>query len=297
MTGTTIVSRAVPGVQPKPQSRLVVGLNRNLASVEEEWRSLLTGEHPRMRRGRRFLGLIPSNPRCKMCYAPFGTPGMFFMRLGGRGPSNLNPNVCNLCERFAVKHPGGAEIEISMLFADVRGSTTLAERISPSEFSRLMNRFYQVATGVLLETEAIIDKFVGDEVVALYVPALAGSEHPSAAVRAGRELLRATGQGDPGGPSLPIGIGIHTGIAFVGSVGTAGVTDITALGDAVNTTARLASAAGPGEALLSEATCAAAGLDTSGMEQRRLELKGRSERVRVRVLRDIPASPEDRETG
>ena len=267
------------------------------SSVEEEWRSLLTGEHPMMRRGRRIFGLIPSNPRCKMCYAPFGTPGMFFMRLGGRGPSNLNPHVCNFCERFAETHPGGAEIEISMLFADVRGSTTLAEQISPSEFSRLMNRFYKVATDVLLETEAIIDKFVGDEVVALYVPGLAGADHPSAAVRAGRELLRATGQGDPGGPWLPIGIGIHTGVAFVGSVGTAGVTDITALGDAVNTTARLASAAGPGEALVSEATCAAADLDTGGMEQRQLELKGRSETVSVRVLRAAPATPEDRTTG
>jgi len=54
-----------------------------------------------------------------------------------------------------------------MLFADVRGSTSLAERASPTEFSQLMNRFYRVATGVLLQTEAIIDKFVGDEVVAL----------------------------------------------------------------------------------------------------------------------------------
>ncbi|HYU20968.1 MAG TPA: adenylate/guanylate cyclase domain-containing protein [Chloroflexota bacterium] len=179
-----------------------------------------------------------------------------------------------------------------MLFADVRGSTSLAERASPTEFSQLMNRFYRVATGVLLQTEAIIDKFVGDEVVALYVPALAGSEHASAAVRAGRELLRATGQGDRGGAWLPIGLGIHTGTAFVGAIGGEGVTDVTALGDAVNTTARLASVAGPGEALVSEATCAAAGLETGDMERRRLELKGRSEPVSVRVLRVASGGPE-----
>ena len=184
-----------------------------------------------------------------------------------------------------------------MLFADVRGSTSLAERASPAEFRRLMNRFYRVATGVLLETEAIIDKFVGDEVVALYIPALAGSEHARAAVRAGQELLRATGHGDSGGVWLPIGIGIHTGTAFVGSVGGDGVVDITALGDAVNTTARLAAAAGPGEALVSEATCAAAGLETGGLAQRRLELKGRSEPVSVRVLRVTPASPDAGETS
>jgi adenylate cyclase len=183
-----------------------------------------------------------------------------------------------------------------MIFADVRGSTGLAERASPADFSRLMNRFYKVATGVLLETEAVIDKFVGDEVVALYVPALAGAEHPSAAVRAGRELLRATGHGDPRGPWLPVGIGIHTGTAFVGAVGAEGVTDITALGDAVNTAARLASAAGPGEALVSEATSAAAGLGTGGLERRRLQLKGRSEPVGVRVLRVAPVGLDRGET-
>ena len=259
--------------------------------VEELWRSVLAGDHPELRRGRRLHRLIPSNPRCKMCNAPFGAPGMLFMRLRGRGPSNLNPRICNVCERFAASHPGGAEIELTMLFADVRGSTSLAEHARPTDFSRLMNRFYKVATAVLLETEALIDKFVGDEVVALYVPVLAGPEHPSAAVRAGRTLLRATGHGDPGGPWLPIGIGIHTGTAFVGSVGGEGVTDITALGDAVNTAARLASAAGPGEVLVSEATCAAAGLETGEMEQRRLELRGRSEPVSVRVLRISPAAP------
>jgi adenylate cyclase len=180
---------------------------------------------------------------------------------------------------------------LTLLFADVRGSTGLAERTSPLEFSRLMNRFYRVATGVLIDSEAIIDKFVGDEVVALFVPALAGSEHLRAAVRAGRGLLRATGHTDAGGPWLPVGVGIHTGTAYVGSVGGEGVTDITALGDAVNTAARLASTAGPGEVLVSEATCAAAGLDTAGMEQRQLALRGRSEPVSVRVLRPAPGGP------
>ena len=266
-------------------------------SDEEAWRALLTGENSLPRHGRRLFGLIPSSPRCKLCLAPFGSPGLFFMRLAGRGPSNLNPRVCNFCERFAAKHPGGAEIEISMLFADVRGSTSLAEQMSPAEFRQLMNRFYTVATGVLLDSDAIIDKFVGDEVVALYLPAFMGSEHSNAAVRAGRELLRATGHGEPGGPWLPVGIGIHTGIVFFGGVGAGGVSDITALGDAVNTTARLASAAGPGEALVSEATCAAGGMETGEMEQRQLMLRGRSDPISVRVLQVASATAKDSETG
>jgi adenylate cyclase len=62
---------------------------------EQLWHSVLTGDHPDMRRGRRLYRLIPSNPRCKMCNAPFGVPGALYMRLRGRGPSNLNPRFCN----------------------------------------------------------------------------------------------------------------------------------------------------------------------------------------------------------
>jgi adenylate cyclase len=172
-----------------------------------------------------------------------------------------------------------------MLFADVRGSTGIAEQTSPAEFGKLMQRFYAAATRVLLESDAIIDKFVGDEVVAFYVPALAGPEHARAGVRAALALLRATGHADPDGPWVPVGIGLHTGVALVGSIGAEGVTDVTALGDAVNTAARLASLAGRGEALVSEATCMAAGLDRDGLEQRRLDVRGRTEPVSVRVLR------------
>ena len=145
---------------------------------------------------------------------------------------------------------GGAEVECSLLFADIRGSTSLAEKMSPTEFRRLLDRFYDAAAKVLHEHDAILDKFVGDEAVAIFIPALSGELHAARAVAAGRALLRATGNGEPGGPWLPIGIGVHTGIAFVGAVGEGPSTTVTALGDIVNVAARLASAAGPGELLV-----------------------------------------------
>ena|SRR5438552_2810804 len=159
--------------------------------------------------------------------------------------------------------------------------------MSPSKFSQLMNRFYAVTTDVMVKTDAIIDKLVGDEVIGLYLPGWAGSEHAGLAVRAAQGLLRATGHGDPDGPWLPVGVGVHTGIAYVGTVrGTEGtVADFTALGDAVNTTARICSKAGPGEVLISETAYAAAGLNLGDLEQRHLELKGKSEQLNVRVLR------------
>ncbi len=174
-----------------------------------------------------------------------------------------------------------------MLFVDVRGSTSMAERMGATEFSKLMRRFYAAATDVLVERDALLDKLVGDEVIGIFMPALAGAEPARQAVAAARELLQATGHGAAGGPWIDVGVGVHTGPAFFGTVtGTDGTfSDFTALGDNMNIAARLTSSAGPGEALISDAACAAAKLDLGEFEHRYLELKGKSEPVGVRVLR------------
>ena len=188
---------------------------------------------------------------------------------------------------FCNEYPGGTELEISMLFVDVCGSTNIGERMSATDFSRLMNRFYSVATEVLMKTDAFIDKFVGDEVIGLYFPLFTGPNHARAAVQAAQDLLRVTGHGDKKGPWLPVSVGVHTGIAYVGTVKGAedSVSDITALGDNVNITARLASRAGSGEVLISDAAYTSAGLNLGNLEQRQLELKGKSELIGVRVLK------------
>src|SRR5512141_1251497 len=188
---------------------------------------------------------------------------------------------------FCEEYPGGTEVELSMLFVDVRGSTSLAEKMSPSSYGRLINRFYKASTDVLIRTDAFIDQFVGDEAVGLYFPLFTGSNHARPAVLAAQELLCVMGYERRQGPWLPIGVGVHTGTVFFGTVsGSEGsVTDVAALGDNVNITARLASKAAPGEALISDAAYNAAGLDLGDLEQRQLELKGKSEPICVRVLR------------
>ena len=92
-----------------------------------------------------------------------------------------------------------------MLFVDVRGSTTMAEQMSATEFTRLMNRFYVAATKVMVKTDAFIDKLIGDEVMAVYLPIFAGTNHAGVALQAAQELLRATGHSDRGGPWLSHG--------------------------------------------------------------------------------------------
>jgi adenylate cyclase len=159
--------------------------------------------------------------------------------------------------------------------------------MSPTEFSRIISRFYSKATQVMVQSDALIDKIMGDQVAGMYVPGFAGPAHARRAVEAAQEILRVTGHSSPEGPWIPLGAGVHTGIAFVGSMGSElGPTDITVLGDAANTAARLSTNAKQGEILISEATYAAAGLQLDNPEQRDLELKGKSELFSVYVLTD-----------
>lgn len=251
-------------------------------SDEERSRQIL-GMGFGLREGRRFLRHLPSAPRCKSCLAPFKPPFSPLMRLVGKAPWPANPKYCSACFKHMVEQRIGAEVPCSFLFADVRGSTAMAESMSPTQFRTLMDRFYATAAQVLVDHDAMVDKFVGDEVIGLFIPALTGELHAHRAIDAGQSLLKATGNDTPD-PWVPVGAGVNTGIAFVGAVGEGSNVDFTALGDPVNVAARLASEAGPGELLVSAAAAASARLADDGLEHRRLALKGKSEPTEVVVL-------------
>jgi adenylate cyclase len=271
---------------------------------QEEWAAFLGGTHPHLQ-DKSPLRFIPSSPRCRLCSAPFGRPGAFVFRRYGYTPWEKNPTICGRCfkgfDALAKMCPtageggeiNGAEVEISMLFADVRGSSKLARQMPTWDFSRLMNRFYNASKEVLVEGDAIIEKFVGDEVVALFVPLMTGPDHARRAVEAAEALLRATGHADGQQPWVPLGAGVHTGVAFVGIVGTKASSDFTALGDPVNIAAHLASQAAAGEILVTDATARAAAMTHDGLERRYVSLKGHP--VDALVLR--VSQPADREPG
>ena len=264
--------------QPEPP-----GTGQAAPTAEEMARARLLSDD-RTRRLRRFWRLLPGGARCKLCTSPFGAPFGPALRFVGKGPWPGNPRYCGGCFRSIYKHRGGAEIECTLLFADVRGSTGLAETMRSADFRALMDRFYATATEILVAHEAVVDKFVGDEVVAIFVPALTGGTHARRAIDAGLALLRATGN-DSTEPWAPIGIGVNTGEAYVGTVGTAEHVEFTALGDAVNVTARLAGAAGQGELLVTERAALSAGMAVEPERRRELELRGRTESIAVFVLR------------
>ena len=261
-------------------------------SIDEQWRMYLLGTHPGIVRNRRWFGPLPSSPRCNTCKAPFHGIGGLVLRRFGFEPWEKNPRVCKACvTRMSKFGAAGAEIQLSMLFADVRGSTALAEAIGDAKFTALLNRFYETASGVFLEHDALLDKFVGDAVIGLFVPLLRGEAHAARAIEAAQHLLRATGHDSSDGPWIPVGVGVHTGVARVGLVGTVGgVLDFTALGDNVNTTSRLASSAATGEVLISDGAVASARLDIGDYEHRDLTLKGKADKVGATVVRIGPSN-------
>jgi adenylate cyclase len=259
------------------------GDNAGVPVEDDIGRKVLLGAASDIQFGRRIFSRLPSQPRCKLCAAPFH--GLFgpVMRIMGKRPWPANPNYCGSCFIQLVKHRSGAEIECTLLFADVRGSTELAEGMSPTEFRTLMDGFFQKAYTILVAHDGIVDKFVGDEVIGIFIPGLTGERHAERAISAGRALLSVTG-GPSMGTHMPIGVGINTGVAYVGAMGAGDRVDFTAMGDPVNVAARLASAAGKGELLVTLATAKAAHIVDPLAERRNLDLKGKSEPIEVLVL-------------
>lgn len=180
---------------------------------------------------------------------------------------------------------GGAEVELTALFADVRGSTPLAEKLGAVGIHEVMDRFYTEGVDALVRGGALIERFMGDQIVGYFVPGYAGHDHARRAIATGLDVLRVTANVRGGAPWIPVGVGVHTGTAFIGTVGrSGGLLELTALGEDMNVAARLASEAAAGEIVCSEKTFEAAGLALPS-EPRVLTLKGVTEPVAVRVIR------------
>ena len=179
---------------------------------------------------------------------------------------------------------------ISVLFVDVRGFTTLSERLSPPEIVERLNPFYWLSAEVVFRLDGTLDKLVGDEVMAFFGAPFEYDDHPQRAIEAGLQILEGVA-GMGGDELLSVGAGIATGEAFVGNVGpdTGEVRDFTAIGDTVNVAARLQAEAAPGEILVTEEAYASVSHRFSGAPTRELQLRGRSQPVTVRVL--TPSSP------
>jgi adenylate cyclase len=240
-----------------------------------DWNALLVDGYEPLKKAQRVFRRLPRDPRCKLCHNPFAGIGGKLVGLMGRKPSRKNPNLCQAC--FDRLPNGGIEIDIGVVFADIRGSTRLGEQSTATEFAERLNRFYATATDVLIHHDGVVDKLIGDEVMALFFSGVAGTEYRRKAALAAVDLAAALGD-------LPVGVAANAGIAFVGNVGSGTVLDFTALGDAVNIGARLQSHAAPGEVVLASDLYALVAADHPGGRSERVTVRGRDEQVDVQIL-------------
>jgi adenylate cyclase len=244
------------------------------------WEAILRGESALAhlhRFGRHAFGLLPSPWRCKFCNAPFKGPGAGVVRWVGYAPSRKNPSICARCIEHAPE--GGAVVPLSVLFADVRGYTALGERLDSVELTSFVMRFYATASKALLAHDGLLAQISGDEVMALFVPGLAGRDYRGRAVAAAVALLEAIGDGNAVGGRLQVGVGVASGEEYVGNVGGGGFKDFTAIGDVTNTAARLTAEAAAGEILVDQTTYAAVAAAHPRAPTRGLALKGKRDAV------------------
>ncbi|MGH2391944.1 MAG: adenylate/guanylate cyclase domain-containing protein [Candidatus Limnocylindria bacterium] len=262
--------------------------HQHVAAEEERaefWGKVLT--LPGLAPFARYFRWLPGSRRCPLCFAPYTNPfGPIVGRLGF-GRSTRYPQLCNPCFRDLANYPGGAEVSITVLFADVRGSTAIAEQISAAKFSALLQGFYALVTEAVQAEGGIIDKFLGDGVMALFIPSFTERHDAASGLAAARRILTEA--------QLPVGVGVNTGLAFTGFLGpSAQVASFSAVGDAVNVAHRLGETAAAGELLVSAEAVAQAAFDprTSGepWEARELSVKGRDQSVQAWSL-EIPARP------
>ena len=242
-----------------------MGGTKLVKGSEEWWIDYLTHGHQLEGMARWLFPKLPSSPRCKICNVPFAGFGKLFGKFGW-SPSRKNPKMCGFCsDRLPT---GGADVPVAILVVDVRGYTSLSETMAPSELVNKLNVFFNTCTDALMHHDALIDKYLGDAVQALFLPGVAGSDYVRCAYEAGKEILAKFDY-------LPIGVTIHSGISYVGNVGSDQIVDLTAMGDVVNTTHRLQSAASAGTMVVSAEVYDSLGL--SGWKKLDLDLKGKAE--------------------
>ena len=226
---------------------------------------------------------LPSGRRCTVCFVPLDGPFAVPFKIVQIRPSRKNPTMCTSCYELAPL--GGELVTLSVVFVDVRGFTTLSERLPPTELVTRLNQFYRVATKVVLDLDGTLDKMIGDEVMAFFGAPFRAHDHPQRAIRAALGIVKGMEAVAEDSDSLHVGGGVATGEALMGNVGDGEVRDFTVIGDVVNTAARLQGAAQPGEVVVMEETYRPMAAQFPDALQRTLELKGKARPVVVRVLR------------
>jgi adenylate cyclase len=211
---------------------------------------------------------------------PIRGPLAFPLRLAGVRVSRMHPNLCTICETQFEKRMGAKQVQVkaTVLFADVRGYTSLSEQLDSGQMATMLSVFYEHCAGAIWERGGIVMKLIGDAVFAVFNFPIRHEDHTRRAVEAGLELQRRclemkAASKQPGMEHLGVGVGIHTGEIAIGEVGEM-CRDFTAIGPSINLAARLQGAARPGEVLVSSDAYGKLGNGLTTDGPRELQLKG-----------------------
>jgi class 3 adenylate cyclase len=183
---------------------------------------------------------------------------------------------------------GGAVREISVLFGDLRGFTTLSERLSPPDLVNLLNRYYGVAAQAVLAEGGTIDKFMGDAMMAIFNAPATQADHALRACRAALAMQRVIAPIAAEASDMPrFGIGVNTGEALVGNIGSEAIRNFTAIGDTVNLASRLQTRAEGGQVLINSSTYALVKEHVQVQPLGQIQVKGKAVPVEVFLLLNV----------
>jgi adenylate cyclase len=172
----------------------------------------------------------------------------------------LSPEViAEVCERKLDLRGEGRTGRVTVLFCDVRGFSRLAESMPPQQLVRMLNAFFERMVDVVFSHRGVLDKFIGDALMAVWGAPIRKRNHAGAAVRAAREMIQAAelfnqSASGQGWPRLEVGVGVNTGEAVIGTVGSSRRMEYTVMGDAVNLASRVCDLAKGGQVLITQAT-------------------------------------------
>lgn len=252
------------------------------------WRTIFQEGHPALKKQHWIHMKLPSEPRCRLCFTPFkGLGGWYQKTFKHKSPSNRNPHYCNACDGFLEANPGGAEVDMSILYIDIRESTQFAAVATPMMVNQRINDFLNIATKTITDNDGFIMAFYGDCIVAVWPPGFTGPDHSTKAVSAAKALVETFEKKSETDHPIPVGIGCHTGNIYIGTVQANKGTfrDVSVFGQDVILAARLAGKAQANEALISDECWKRSAVGNLPENLRQMSLKGLEEAVTAHSLK------------
>jgi len=175
---------------------------------------------------------------------------------------------------------GGERQEVTILFSDIRGFTTISEKNQPEKVVKMLNDYFNTATKIIQKNEGAVDKFIGDAIMALFNAPVKNTSHADNALKTAIQMQKEFKK-----QNINAGIGINTGDAIIGNIGSSKVMDYTAIGDAVNTASRIQALAKTGEIIITDSTYNKLKLNKPKTTTRLVTVKGKEKPIKIHVIK------------